>query len=97
MESSHFVQYSAARGRFVVGGGRGVVNGMENHKSGIASQQGKKPDRQERRGRQTNLKGEGGWLNLFFLPAAKMEGQGQSNVQITMAFHCICKRLFKML
>ena len=70
MESSHFVQYSAARGRFVVGG-RGVVNGMENHKSGIASQQGKKPDRQERRGRQTNLKGEGGWLNPI-LPAAKI-------------------------
>ena len=81
MESSHFVQYSAARGRFVVGG-RGVVNGMENHKSGIASQ-GKKPDRQEKRGRQTNLKGVGG--SISSLPAANIEGQGQSIVQMTIA------------
>ena len=57
---------------------------MENHKSGIASQQGKKPDRQERRGRQTNLKGEGGWVAQSpSLPAAKIEGQGQSIVQLT--------------
>ena len=70
MESSHFVQYSEVDLSL---GGRGVVNGMENHKSGIASQQGKKPDRQESRGgdvKQTSKGKVGG--SISFLPAAKM-------------------------